>query len=95
MTQQFARVPIDASDVVRQVRGFGGVPWNRLLRYLRPHWAPFSIALVGLVLSSSLGLLFPLVIAGLVAIRTRSLLLPIAVHIGLDIPIYYAFACAT
>ena len=32
-------------------------------------------------------------IAGLVAIRTRSLLLPIAVHIGLDLPIYYAFAC--
>lgn len=32
-------------------------------------------------------------IAGLVAIRTRSLLLPIAIHIGLDLPIYYAFAC--
>lgn len=34
-------------------------------------------------------------IAGIVAVRTRSLLLPIAVHVGLDIPIYYAFACAT
>jgi len=34
-------------------------------------------------------------IAGVVAIRTRSLMLPIAVHVGLDIPIYYAFACAT
>jgi len=34
-------------------------------------------------------------IAGAIAIRTRSLLIPIAVHIGLDIPIYYAFACAT
>ena len=33
-------------------------------------------------------------LAGVVAIRTRSLLLPMAVHIGLDIPIYYAFACA-
>jgi membrane protease YdiL (CAAX protease family) len=33
-------------------------------------------------------------IAGVVAVRTRSLLLPVAVHIGLDIPIYYAFACA-
>jgi len=43
----------------------------------------------------SLGLFLAGVIAGLVAIRTRSLLLPIAVHIGLDIPIYYAFACAT
>jgi membrane protease YdiL (CAAX protease family) len=34
-------------------------------------------------------------IAGVVAVRTRSLMLPMAVHIGLDIPIYYAFACAT
>lgn len=34
-------------------------------------------------------------LAGLIAIRTRSLLFPIAIHVGLDIPIYYAFACAT
>jgi membrane protease YdiL (CAAX protease family) len=34
-------------------------------------------------------------IAGVIAVRTHSLLLPVAVHIGLDIPIYYAFACAT
>ena len=33
-------------------------------------------------------------VAGLIAVRTRSLLFPIAIHIGLDIPIYYAFACA-
>lgn len=65
MTQQFARVPTDAGAVVREVRGFGGVPWSRLLRYLRPHWVPFSIALLGLVLSSGLGLLFPLIIAGI------------------------------
>jgi len=65
MTQQFARVPTDAGAVVREVRGFGGVPWSRLFGYLRPHWAPFSIALVGLVLSSGLGLLFPLIIAGI------------------------------
>jgi membrane protease YdiL (CAAX protease family) len=32
-------------------------------------------------------------LAGVIALRTRSLLIPIAVHIGLDIPIYYAFAC--
>jgi len=35
------------------------------------------------------------VIAGLIAVRTRSLLFPLAIHIGLDIPIYYAFACAS
>ena len=32
-------------------------------------------------------------LAGVIALRTRSLLIPIAVHVGLDIPIYYAFAC--
>lgn len=34
-------------------------------------------------------------VAGVITVRTRSLLLPMAIHIGLDIPIYYAFACAT
>ncbi len=34
-------------------------------------------------------------LAGVIAVRTRSLLLPMAIHIGLDIPIYYAFACST
>lgn len=32
-------------------------------------------------------------LAGAIAVRTRSLLVPIAVHVGLDIPLYYAFAC--
>lgn len=32
-------------------------------------------------------------LAGIIAIRTRSLLVPIAVHVGFDIPIYYALAC--
>ena len=45
----------------------------------------------GLVLSLALGV--GGLIAGVIAVRTRSLLLPMAIHIGLDIPIYYAFAC--
>src|SRR6188472_1429784 len=65
MTQQFARVPADAGDVVRQVRGFGGVPWSRLFRYLRPQLPLFSVAIVGLLMSSVIGLLFPLIIAGI------------------------------
>ena len=65
MTQQFARMPTDAGEVVRQVRGLGGVPWSRLFRYLRPHLAPFSIAIVGLLVGSAIGLAFPLVIAGI------------------------------
>ena len=65
MTQQFARIPSDAGAVVREVRGFGGVPWGRLFGYLRPQWRPFAIALVGLVVSSSAGLAFPLIIAGI------------------------------
>ncbi|MFP5342384.1 MAG: CPBP family intramembrane glutamic endopeptidase [Candidatus Limnocylindria bacterium] len=32
-------------------------------------------------------------LAGIVALRTRSLLLPTAVHVGLDLPIYLALAC--
>ena len=32
-------------------------------------------------------------IAAVVAVRTRSLLLPIAIHVALDLPIYYYFAC--
>lgn len=47
----------------------------------------------GVPLSLALGVAG--LLAGIVAVRTRSLLLPMAVHIGLDIPIYYAFACAT
>jgi len=34
-------------------------------------------------------------IAGIITVRTRSILLPIALHVGFDIPIYYAFACAS
>ena len=34
-------------------------------------------------------------LAGAIAVRTRSLLIPMAIHIGLDIPIYYALACGT
>lgn len=45
----------------------------------------------GLALSVALGV--GGLLAGVVAIRTHSLLLPIAIHIGFDIPIYYAFAC--
>jgi CAAX protease family protein len=47
----------------------------------------------GLVLSVALGI--GGLLAGIIAVRTRSLLLPIAIHAGLDIPIYYAFACST
>jgi membrane protease YdiL (CAAX protease family) len=32
-------------------------------------------------------------IAGLIVQRTGSLLLPLAIHVALDVPIYYAFAC--
>ena len=33
------------------------------------------------------------VVAGFVAVRSRSLLLPFTVHAALDVPLYYAFAC--
>ncbi len=65
MTQRFARIPSDAGAVVQEVRGFGGVPWRRLFSYLRPHWRPFAIALLGLVIGPGLGLALPLIIAGI------------------------------
>jgi membrane protease YdiL (CAAX protease family) len=34
-------------------------------------------------------------VAGVAAVRTRSLLLPIALHIAFDIPLYYGNACLT
>jgi subfamily B ATP-binding cassette protein MsbA len=62
--------PTTPSEVVRRVRTVGsarsGVPWRRLFGYLRPHWAPFAIAILGLLLGSGLALLVPLVVAGLV-----------------------------
>jgi membrane protease YdiL (CAAX protease family) len=33
--------------------------------------------------------------AGIVAVRTRSLLLPVAAHAAFDVPMYYALACRT
>ena len=32
-------------------------------------------------------------LAGVIAVRTRSLLIPIAVHVGLDLPLYLGLAC--
>ena len=59
-------VPPDAGEVARRIRGLGGVPWRRLLHYLRPHLLQFSVAIGGLLLGSGLALLVPLVVAGLV-----------------------------
>jgi uncharacterized protein len=48
---------------------------------------------IGLQVPLMLAMALAGLLAGLVTIRTRSLLIPIAIHIGLDIPIYFAFAC--
>ena len=32
-------------------------------------------------------------LAGWITVQTRSLLIPLAIHIGLDLPLYYALAC--
>ncbi len=58
----------------------------------------FGVAHAG---SDVIGLQVPLMVAlgvggllaGVIAVRTRSLLIPIAVHVGLDVPIYFALAC--
>lgn len=48
---------------------------------------------IGLQLPLMLALGMGGLLAGVIAVRTRSLLIPMAVHIGLDIPIYFALAC--
>jgi subfamily B ATP-binding cassette protein MsbA len=58
--------PPTAEEIARRVRVLGGVPWRRLLGYLRPHLLPFSVAIGGLLLGSGLALMVPLVVAGLV-----------------------------
>jgi membrane protease YdiL (CAAX protease family) len=40
-----------------------------------------------------LGMVASGVLAGLVAVRSRSLLLPFTVHLALDVPLFYAYAC--
>jgi hypothetical protein len=49
---------------------------------------------IGLQVPLMVALGFGGLLAGVIAVRTRSLLIPVAVHIGLDIPIYFAFACS-
>ena len=43
-----------------------GVPWRRLLGYLRPHLGLFAIAVVALIIGTGAGLLLPLVVGGFV-----------------------------
>ena len=43
-----------------------GVPWRRLLGYLRPHLGLFAIAVAALVVGTGAGLLLPLVVGGFV-----------------------------
>lgn len=50
---------------------------------------------IGLQLPLMLALGVGGLLAGIIAVRTRSLLIPVAVHVGLDIPIYFAIACGT
>ncbi len=46
--------------------GLTGVPWRRLLGYLRPHLRLFAVAVAALLVSTVFGLLLPLVVGGLV-----------------------------
>ena len=52
MAHQSTRVPPGPGDVVREVRGLTGVPWRRLVGYVRPHLRLFGLALAGLILSA-------------------------------------------
>jgi subfamily B ATP-binding cassette protein MsbA len=54
---------VPAEDGVARLTG---VPWRRLLGYLRPHLGLFAIAIVALVVGTAAGLLLPLVVGGFV-----------------------------
>jgi membrane protease YdiL (CAAX protease family) len=43
----------------------------------------------------SIGLGIGGLVAGIISVRTRSILLPLAIHVGFDIPLYYGLACST
>jgi membrane protease YdiL (CAAX protease family) len=43
----------------------------------------------------SIGLGIGGLVAGIITVRTRSILLPLAIHVGFDIPLYYGLACST
>jgi membrane protease YdiL (CAAX protease family) len=50
---------------------------------------------VGSPILLSIGLGIGGLVAGIITIRTRSILLPLAIHVGFDIPLYYGLACST
>lgn len=56
-----ARAAEDAPEIP-----IGPVQWRRMLRYLRPYTGRFMMAMLGLVASSGLSLVFPAVIQGVV-----------------------------
>ena len=55
MTQQFARVPVDAGEVVREVRGFGGVRGHACSATCDPTSRSFAVAIVALLVGSASG----------------------------------------
>jgi ATP-binding cassette, subfamily B, bacterial MsbA len=56
----------DGERADRGLARLSGVPWRRLLAYLRPNLRLFSIAVVALLVGTGVGLLLPLAIGGLV-----------------------------
>jgi subfamily B ATP-binding cassette protein MsbA len=51
---------------------FKAVNWNRLFGYLKPYWRRMGLAILALLLSSGLGLAFPLVIVRLLDSVTKA-----------------------
>ena len=51
---------------------FREINWRRLFRYLKPYGGRMSLALIALLIATALGLLFPLVIVGLLGSVTQS-----------------------
>ncbi len=51
---------------------FNAINWRRLLSFLRPYWKQMTVAIIALVASTGLGLVFPLFIMQLLTVATQA-----------------------
>src|SRR6476619_2974052 len=69
----------DSNDqqLARQLRDQPKIPlntinWKRVFSYLRPYWKRMTVAVITLLITTGLGLVFPLVIMQLLGVVTQT-----------------------
>ena len=61
------QTPLDVQQLMEPVRSSKQVPWRRLFSYLKPHKWRMLVAIIALVISSGVSLVFPLFIGKTIA----------------------------